>query len=298
MNGIAVIDVRRLRLLVELSRRGTIASVAQALDYSPSAVSQQLNVLEKEAGVRLLEPLGRRVRLTAEGELLVTHGEEVLAGLERAEAELAASRAQPTGRVRVAAFQSAVLSLVPGALLELERSHPSLRIEVTEMEPEAALPALAAGDFDVVLAEEYPTHPRPRLRGLDREDLMSDELCLVTPSTWRVRALADVADRPFAMEPTGSTSREWTESVCRSAGFEPDVRFTSTDLQVHLRMVEHGLAAAILPDLAGAGRHRRVRLHSLDGAPTRRIFTVTRSGARRRPAITALTAALLTSSTE
>ena len=135
-----MLDLRRLRLLRELARRGTITAVAEALSYSPSAVSQQLTALEKETGVRLLEPAGRRVRLTAQADLLVAHTEGLLEAMERAEAALAQSLNETAGTLRVAAFQTAVLALLPRALTLLEQHHPALRIEATELEPEAALP--------------------------------------------------------------------------------------------------------------------------------------------------------------
>ena len=286
-----MLDLRRLRLLVELSRRGTVGAVAQALSYSPSTVSSQLGVLEKEAGVPLLEPVGRRLRLTAAGELLVTHGVLLLTELERAEAGLAALRGDVVGTVRVAAFQSAVLALLPPALLELRR-HRQLRVEVTEMEPEASLPALAGGDFDLVVAEEYPGHPLPRTLGVDREDLLTDQLHLVVPHEWGSVRLADLAGRPLAMEPPGTPAHEWAVRVCREAGFEPDVTVTSTDLQVQLRMVERGLAAALLPELSEAAHHPDVRVTQLPGRPRRRIFAATRSGSRGRPAVGAVVDAL------
>jgi DNA-binding transcriptional LysR family regulator len=114
----------RLRLLRELSRRGTIAAVAHALSYSPSAVSQQLAALERETGVRLLEPTGRRVWLTAQAELLVSHTEVLLEEMERAEAALARSTRDTVGTLRVAAFQTAVLALIPPALAQLHALHP------------------------------------------------------------------------------------------------------------------------------------------------------------------------------
>jgi DNA-binding transcriptional LysR family regulator len=184
-----MLDLRRLRLLRELARRGTIAAVAEALSYSPSAVSQQLAALEKEAGMRLLEPAGRRVRLTAQAGLLVAHTEILLEEMERAEAALAQSLSEIAGTLRVAAFQTAVLTLVPPALTRLEPQHPSLRVEVPELEPEAALPALAAGEFDLVLGEEYPGHPLPRPHETERHDLLTDELRLITPAGWSERSL-------------------------------------------------------------------------------------------------------------
>lgn len=288
-----MLDLRRLRLLRELARRGTIAAVAEAFSFSPSAVSQQLSTLEKETGVRLLEPAGRRVRLTAQAELLVTHAEVLLEEMERAEAALAQSLETTVGTLRVAAFQTAVLALVPGALIRLAQKHPQLRVEVTELEPAVATPALVAGEFDIVLGEEYPGHPLPRPRETERQDLLTDELRLITPDRWSERSLRRLASRPFVMEPVGTTAHEWATSVCRDTGFEPDVRYTSTDLQIHLRLVEHGLAAALLPDLAGAADHPGVTTHPLRGQ-RRQIFTTVRRGATRHPAIQAFTTALET----
>ncbi len=286
-----MLDVKRLRLLVELSRRGTIAAVAQALRYSPSAVSQQLSVLEKEAGSVLLEPIGRRVRLTAQGELLVAHAQRVLLELEQASAALEAASRSVAGTVRVAAFQSAVLTLVPHAAASFRARHEGLRLEVTEMEPEQALPALAVGDFDVVLAEEYPFRPQPRLPGIAREDLMVDDLELVVPDAWGPCSLGSLASASFAMEPVGTAAREWAESMCRQAGFEPDVTYTSSDLQIHLRMVESSLAAALLPRLAGAAARREVRVCPLPGNPARTVFAATRRGGAARPTLAAVIAA-------
>ncbi|MEU5947269.1 LysR family transcriptional regulator [Micromonospora sp. NPDC047465] len=287
-----MLDLRRLRLLRELARRGTITAVAEALSYSPSAVSQQLAALEKETGVRLLEPAGRRVRLTAQADLLVAHTELLLEEMERTQAALAQSMNETVGTLRVAAFQTAVLRLVPYALTQLAQQHPRLRVEVTELEPEVAHPALVAGEFDIVLGEEYPDHPLPRARETERRDLLTDELRLITPAVWSERSLPELASRPFVMEPVGSTAREWATAACRQAGFEPDVRYTSTDLQIHLRLVENGLAAALLPDLSGAGERHNVVSHPLHGRPRRQIFTTVRRGATRHPTVQAFTSAL------
>jgi len=287
-----MLDLRRLRLLRELARRGTITAVAEALSYSPSAVSQQLTALEKETGVRLLEPAGRRVRLTPQADLLVAHAQVLLEDMERAEAALARSLSETAGTLRVAAFQTAVLALVPHALSQLARQHPSLRVEVTELEPELALPALIVGEFDLVLCEEYPGFPLPRPRETERHDLFTDELRLITPAGWSEQSLSSLASRPFVLEPVGTTARQWATAACRQAGFEPDARYTTTDLQIHLRLVESGLAAALLPDLSGAGDRQDVAAFRLRGRPSRQIFTTVRSGAARHPKVQAFTTAL------
>lgn len=174
-------DLHRLRLLRELKHRGTLAAVAAALSYAPSSVSQQLSQLEAEVGVPLLEPAGRRVRLTSQAEILVAHTEAVLERLERAEAEIATSLSDLTGTLRIASFQTAALALVPTALGLLRDLHPQLRVHVTHMEPERALPALLARDFDLVLAEENPGNPHPRPSELEQEDLLDDPLHLALP---------------------------------------------------------------------------------------------------------------------
>src|ERR687894_699496 len=130
-----MLDLRRLRLLRELRERGTIAAVADALQFTPSAVSQQLAMLERETGVRLLERAGR------------------------AEADLAAAAGTVSGRARIAGFQSVMLRLALPAIEALARDAPRLRCEVIEAEPEDALPALALGHIDLVLGDEWQHHP-------------------------------------------------------------------------------------------------------------------------------------------
>src|SRR5687767_10905683 len=173
-----MLDLRRLRLLRELNERGTIAAVADALAYTPSAVSQQLAQLEREAGVPLLERVGRGVRLTDAAVGLVEHTDAVLARLEQAEAELAAAEDEVHGVVRVAAFQTAARSLVAPVLRPLADAHPRLRCELIELEGEESLPQLRAGDIDVVVAEEYREAPRPHDPALERFDLARDRILL------------------------------------------------------------------------------------------------------------------------
>ncbi|MER5781521.1 LysR substrate-binding domain-containing protein [Streptomyces mobaraensis] len=289
-------DLHRLRLLRELKHRGTLAAVATALSYSPSTVSQQLSQLEAEAGVKLLEPVGRRVRLTHQAEILVAHTEAVLERLERAQADIAESLTDVAGTLRVAAFQTAALTLVPPALTLLRAAHPRLRLHVTQGEPEDALPALLARDFDLVVTEEYPGGSIPHPAELEQEPLLADTLRLATPHRTDDEppaALRSLAGHPWVMEPEGTAARRWAVALCRDAGFEPDVRFESSDLLLHLRLVEEGHAAAFLPDLVWNGRHPTVPLHPLPhGRHTRRISTVVRRGRARHPAITACRTAL------
>lgn len=286
-----MLDIRRLNLLVELSRRGTIASVGRALHLSPSGVSQQLALLETEAGVRLLEHVGRGVRLTDAARSLVAHAEAVLARLERAESDLASFGEDPRGRLRIASFQTAALALVPDLLDALDPIG-QLRIELAQVEPEQALPALLAHDFDLVLGEEYPGGPRRADPQVDRVDLGADPIRLATPRpVGDTTALAASSECAWVMEPAGTASRAWATGQCRAAGFEPDVRYESADLLTHLALVERGHAAAFLPDLVWRGRVPPVRLHELPGQ-CRTIFTAVRRGTEHRPTVRAVREAL------
>jgi DNA-binding transcriptional LysR family regulator len=283
-------DLHRLRLLRELKLRGTLAAVAQALSYSPSSVSQQLSQLETEVGTPLLEPAGRRVRLTAQAHILVRHTDAVLRQLELAESDIAASLAQLTGELRIATFQTAALALVPAALDTMHAAHPQLRVRVRHREPQLALPALAARDVDLVLAEEYPPNPLPRSSGVELAPLCTDTLRLAADGA---TSLAALATRPWIMEPPGTPARQWAVAMCRDAGFEPDVRFESADLLLHARMAEHHHAVAFLPDMVWAGAAPTLTLTSLPAHhSTRRILTACRTGASQHPAIKAFRAAL------
>ncbi|MBK0420763.1 LysR family transcriptional regulator [Leucobacter sp. CSA2] len=294
-----MLDMKRLRLLWELNARGTIVAVAEALSYTPSAVSQQLAQLEREAGVPLLLKSGRTLELTPAAEALVAETEELLAGLERAEAALHLAHAEVSGTVRMAVFQTALLALLPQALERLRETHPHLRIEVVQHEPAAGLKETWARGFDLVVAEQYPGHAAPHFQGLDREPLTRDPLMLGVPRLGTsdgifdgIESLADAAELPWVLEPVGAASRHWTLEACRSAGFEPDIRFETADLQAHLRLIESGNAVALLPGLVHYRGAPEVRLIPLPGDPHRTVFTAARESAGSRPALAAVRAAL------
>lgn len=297
-----MLDIHRLRLLRELSIRGTIAEVAAALRYSPSSVSQQLSLLEREARVPLFRKSGRRLQLTAHALVLVEHAEEVLESLERAEASLAVTRPVVSGTVRLAVFQTAALALIPTMLRALRETYPLVHVKMVQHEPETALHETWARNFDLVVAEQYPGHAAPHYESLDRDLLTADEIHLAVPEEAsgapedfrEVRALQDAAGLPWVMEPHGAASRHWAEQLCRLAGFEPDVRFESADLQTHVRLVESGNAVALLPQLVWTQREQRSHLVELPGRPRRTIFTAARRSSTGDPAIAAIRRALKT----
>jgi DNA-binding transcriptional LysR family regulator len=295
-----MLDLRRLRLLRELSARGTIGAVAEALSYSPSAVSQQLAALETEAGVKLLERAGRNVRLTAAAQTLVGHADALLARVEEAEADLAATAGQVTGTVRIATFQSAGLFLLAPALKRLSAAHPALRAEVEDAEAETTLPSLALGALDLVLGDDYPLVPRRRDARVDVAPLLHEQFRVVLPSTHPLARnggpvpLAALRDEPWAAGKAPGDYAELTVRACRAlGGFEPEVRHRSNDLLIILALVAAGQAVTLLPDLVGAASNPDVAVRDIAEGPLERtVFSAIRRSSTRRPALIALRQAL------
>jgi DNA-binding transcriptional LysR family regulator len=295
-----MLDLRRLRLLHELHRRGTVGAVAEALSYSPSTVSQQLGVLEREAGTPLFEPAGRRVRLTDAAIVLAAHAEQLLAAVERAEADLAAAAAGAVeGVVRVGSFQTASLHLLLPAIVALRESHPGVVVELVESEPEPALEALVSRQLDLVLADEWSGAPRPRLPGLDREDLFHEPVHVAVPSGHPAVAggrlrLADLAQTPWATGGAGGGMAELVRRVCNGAGgFEPRIRHHTNELMMLLQLVAQEEAVTLLPAIALIGAPAGIVVRPVPGADLgRTVFTAARTGSDRRPALAAVRDAL------
>jgi DNA-binding transcriptional LysR family regulator len=289
-----MLDLRRLRLLREVHHRGTLHAAARALDYSPSAVSQQLAALEREAGTPLLEKAGRGVRLTDAAVVLVAHAEALLARMEAAEADLAVAAGRIAGAVRVAAFQTAAVHLVAPAIKALAVAAPDLRVEVVDEELEEAAAALLLGGVDVALGDEYDGLPRPRPAGVRRRVLLREEVRLVLPADHpladdRSPSLAALAGAAWAVAKPGTGHREMTVGACRGlGGFEPDLRHSSNDLTVLLALVRAG-AVCLLPELVGDAEGVVFRTPA-EGPLHRDVFALTR--ATRRPAVAAVLDAL------
>jgi DNA-binding transcriptional LysR family regulator len=296
-----MLELRRLRLLRELHERGTIAAVADALQFTPSAVSQQLAMLEREAGVRLLERAGRGVRLTDPALVLVEHAGALLERAATAEADLAAAAGAVTGRGRIAGFQSVMLRLALPAIEALARTAPRLRCELVEAEPEQALPALALGDLDLVIGDEWQHQPRWLPAGLDRHELHRDLVRIVLAADHPVARshpgavpLAALASEPWTTGHPGMGWEEMTRRSCRElGGFDPDIRYRTNDATLSLALVERGLAVALLPEFPLPDDRPGLALRAIAGATQdRAIFAVTRTADRSRPSTRALLAAI------
>lgn len=296
-----MLELRRLRLLRELHHRGTVAAVADALQFTPSAVSQQLSMLEREAGVRLVERVGRGVRLTDAGLVLVGHAEALLERAAEAESDLAAAQGDVAGLGRIGGFQSVLLRLCVPALRRLATGAPRLRCELVEIEPEHALPALALGDLDLVIADEWQHQPRALPAGVERHDLLRDLVQVILPSRHRLTRryetavpLRELAGEVWASGHPDMGWEEMTERTCRElGGFEPDIRHRANDANVSLALVAAGLAVAMLPALPLPERHPGIVARPIaEGAVERAIFAATRITDHTRPSTQAMLAAI------
>jgi DNA-binding transcriptional LysR family regulator len=289
-----VLDLRRLRFLREFEERGTLGAVATALGYSPSAVSQQLAVLEKEVGTPLLEKAGRGVRLTDAGRLLAQHARVLLTAAEAATTDLAALSGEVRGTVRAGGVQSATRHLLIPSLARMAAEHPQVRMEVSELELEQALPGLRLGSVDLVISDEYDGHPRPRPAGMRFAPLLSEQLLIVLPAAHPLAvpggpvALADLRDEVWVSSDETTGHHAMIVGTCRSfGGYEPDVRHHSNDADVQLALVQHAAAVALLPLLNLPPPNPALAYRPVAEADLgRRLFTVTRD-APLSPALTA-----------
>lgn len=281
-----MLDVRRLRLLRDLARLGTIAAVAQAHTYSPSAVSQQLSTLEREAGVALLERSGRQVRLTAAGRVLVAHADTVLAALEEASAAVAAVAGGLHGPLRIGAFPSAVRTLLPAALVTLGRRHPGLELMVTELDPADVPAAVRDCRLDVGLVHDYDVAPAAPAPGLDTAPLLDETVYLAGAVS-----LAAARDADWILASPGTLCHTATLQVCRAAGFSPRARHQADDFPTVLALVAAGQGVSLIPELAAAVA--AVPLVPLVPLPTRRRNRIAyRQGAAAHPAVAAFITAI------
>ncbi|WP_314177584.1 LysR family transcriptional regulator [Streptomyces winkii] len=292
-------EVRRLRLLRELAAHGTIAATAEACSLTPSAVSQQLSLLEKEAGTPLLVRDGRRVVLTEAARVLVAASERVLAELERARAEVSALSSSVRGTVRLSSFPSAAVALAAPAIAACRTAHPDLRVQLDEREPEESVRGLRQHTCDVALVYEYNLLPRLPDEGVRLQQLLQEPLVAALPPGHVVRtdgeplALADLREEPWIAPHSDNALRTVLERACQQAGFEPRLDYASDDYTVIMSLVQAGLGVSLIPRLVAEPLSTDVQLCEVAGLRlTRKVSVAVRAGASRDPAVTAVTAAL------
>jgi DNA-binding transcriptional LysR family regulator len=291
-----LLDLRRLQVLRHVAEHGSFSAAAFALRYTPSAVSQQMALLEQEAGVPLLERHSRGVRLTAAGTALLRHAEAAVGHMEAARAELDALAGLDRGRLSMAAFGSAWSDLVPRAVAAFQRAHPEVELTLSEAAPREGIAAVRAGELDLALVFE-PSGADPAHRAAVRlEPVAEDPLHVVLPAGHRLArrpavALADLAAERWAL-PTDACADQVT-GACAEAGFTPAAAFASGDYASVQGFVAAGDAVALVPGLAAARGRPDLVVRPLAGAAPVRSISVARPAAGHRvPAARAMVDAL------
>lgn len=290
-------DLHRLTFLRELAARGTVTAVADALAYSPSAVSQQLSTLETEVGVALLERRGRGVVLTAAGRALVDGAGDVFRAAERATSAAEAAASRLVGPVRIGSYPSVGATVVPAAVAALRAKEPDLELSYQQMADDG-LRQLTLGHLDVWIDQIYTGLPAPGMSGVTARALLVEPVCLAVPDGHdRGRDLRDYADEVWVAGPAGSSCRRLLHHLCDDAGFEPYVPYAADDLEVLLQFVASGVAAAVMPRLAMTRLPEGVTVHPLEGQE-RQVIALTRESSQQRPALALVLDALATAGTE
>jgi len=292
-----MLNVNRMRVLREVASRGSIAAAAEALYLSPSAVSQQMSTLEREAGVELLERVGRGVRLTPAGQRLVAYTERVLAVLEEAQADVDAVAHGVAGVVHTSAFPTAARALLVPALARIREAYPRLQLKMVDLEPEESIPLLRIGGLDILITYEFEMMPPRDEQGLERVPLLSEPMAIALPRSHRLAAgpvkVSDLADEQWIVGRDGSPFLQVQVRVANNAGYEPHVDLHSNDYQVILAAVEAGLGVALVPPMARFADYPGVAFHQpADMEIRRQIVALIRRGSAASPAVGAVLAAL------
>lgn len=288
-----MLNVGRLRVLIEVARQGSFSAAADALSYTQSAVSQQIAALEAETGMTMLERHPRGVRLTAAGEVLVQHAEGVLARLEAAEAELSAIAGLHAGRLRMASFPTAGATLMPLAIATFRARYPDIELTLSEGEPEQIAPRLRTGELDLGLLFEFDG-PAPGDAGatdsLLRVELLEDPMHLALPRDHPLAGrsqlrLSDLSGEAWVQTSGRSPCARHVVRCCHAAGFEPTVSFESDDYQTVQGLVAAGVGVALIPELALSVVREDVSIRTLSPSPpTRSVIAAAPSDARLSPA--------------
>jgi DNA-binding transcriptional LysR family regulator len=294
------IDIRRLRVLRELQARGTVGATAEALNLTPSAISQQIAALGREAGVPLLMPHGRGVRLTPQALLLLDHAAAINAQLERARADLAAFDAGTVGQVTIGAFATAIIGIVAPALVRLRRERPRLRLSVLEVEAPECFTRLDAGDLDIAITVDYHQGPGRDDPRYGRMELLTDPLLAALPDGHPLAArsrveLKDLAAEPWIVGAMRGPCQEVSLAACTAAAFSPAIVHHANDWSAVFALVAAGCGVALVPRMAVAAfTPPGVALRALEGPqrPGRRLYAAVRAGAGAHPSLVPVLAAL------
>jgi DNA-binding transcriptional LysR family regulator len=279
-----MLNLTHLKVLESVARHGSVTEAAKELHYSQPSVSHHLGRLEAATGARLIQRVGRGIRLTPEGQLLAGRAAEILGRVNAASVELAARVGLRAGRVRLAGFQTVLSTLVPRAAAELSRLHAGIELNIVDTHPVEGLQMLRSGDVDVALIFRHADTPPDEDEGFRLTHLLDDPIYLISDQPHP--RLED--HRDSAWVGGCERCRAATLTACRRAGFSPRIAYSCDDTVVAQSLVAAGMGVAILNGLA-LHAHRVPGIHTTPIADsTRRIYAATYGDPPDPPATTAL----------
>lgn len=249
-----MIDLDALTSLAAVDRYGSVVAAADALGFTPSAVSQQIKRLERQAGLTLLERVGRGVILSGPGRRLVDEGAKVLTDLERIESGLHREAETVAGHIRLAAFSTAMRGLVAPAVRSLLDAHPGLTLALVEREPWDAVDLVATGQCDLAIVHSWGDLPLAVPEHVVSTHVVHDVADVIVPVGHRLadrRSVtpADLVDEAWIATPPGSICRQWLQRMYAGTGRLPDIRHQAMEFESHLALVAAGLGIALVPRL-------------------------------------------------
>jgi DNA-binding transcriptional LysR family regulator len=293
-----MIDLAALTALRAVGTSGSVTAAAESLGFTPSAVSQQIKRLEKQAGVPLLERVGRGVMLTSHGRHLAEEGGRLLTDLEELQSGLHRQAGTVAGYVRLAAFSTAVRGLVAPALPAVLAAHPGLRVTLAEREPWDTISLVATGQADLGVAHSWGDVPLPIPEHLARTPLATDLAEVIVRRDHRLAGRAvvtprDLGDEDWVATPEGTICRQWLHRMFDGTGRVPRIAHVSLEFDSHLALVRAGLGIALVPRLGRAPLGADlVAVPAADPVPSREVIALHRTSMSDSPAIKALLAAL------
>lgn len=286
-------DLGRLRTLRELSIRKTMAAVSEALYVSPSAISQQLTLLEQEVGAPLIERRGRGVALTAAGQVLVEHAERVFAELETAKADIQRLENLVAGDIRIAAFPSVAAAIMPSAIRSLRRQHPLLNIGFDEMEPEESLSALRTWQTDIAIIDDLNVLAGALDPGIETVPLAEDVFLVMMGRKHPLAENTDVTlhelrDESWVIDTASSNYTSMITQACQGSGFDPRIVARCKGFEVSVALIREHCGISILPGLRASRDLTDVEVRPLKPEIRRRISLAFRKGQGHSPLIRAV----------
>lgn len=293
-----MMDLTALRSLEAVQAHGSVVAAAQALGFTPSAVSQQIKRLERQSGVELLERVGRGVILSGPGRILVEQGARIAADLERLETDLHAHAGEVTGDVALVGFSTAMRGLIGPVAADLMATYPGLRIRLREVEPWQAVDEVVGGQADVAVVHRWGDVPIAIPDHLDRTTVHRDEAEVIVRDDHRLASRRtvtphDLAEEHWIATPEGTICRQWLQRMYAGTGRLPVIEHTSMEFDSHLALVSAGLGIALVPRLGRSPLPANTRAVAVtDPVPEREVLAVWRHSQDRSPAVRALVGSL------